>query len=181
MGLSEKMGNGNRLGGNRSPRRLFLILSVLGAAVALVSLGLVLTRDVRDPLWRVHRTFDQLEVPERWQLVHEEEDEGALGLFGNDPGGERTYMAREEPRTACRTSATVVAAWSQRTPSRTPVEQFPNTRFKCSFLAARDGVLTRFFVWDAEGWAVHAEVIGLDLGRPIGEGMSVVELAVTDH
>lgn len=180
MGLSEKIGNGERLEGNRRPGRLFLLLGIVAAAITLVSLGLVLTRDFRDPLWRVHRAFEQIEVPERWQLVHQAEDEGAHGLFGDYPRGERTYIAREKPEASCRASAAVLASWSPRTPKVRSVEQFPDVRYRCAVDVASGGVLASFTVWDAEGWAVHAEVIGLDLGRPIGEGTSVVELAVMD-
>jgi hypothetical protein len=176
MGLSESVVKGERLEGGHNPQRLFRILSVLGAGVTLFSLALVLTRDIRDPLWRVHRALDRIEVPERWQLVHEAEDEGAHGFFGGYPQGERTYIAREEPRTACGTSLLVLAAWSHRTPQRIPGD----VRFRCSFHIVSDDVFASVTVWDAGGWAVHAEVIELDLGRPIGEGTSVVELAVTD-
>lgn len=162
--------------GGQSPHRLFRTLSILGAGVTLFSLALVLTRDIRDPLWRVHRAFDQIEVPGRWQLVHQAEDEGAHGFFGGYPRGERTYIAEEEPRTACGNSALVLAAWSQRTPQRIPGD----VRFRCSFHVVSDDVFASLTVWDAEGWAVHAKVIELDLGRPIGQGTSVMELAVTD-
>jgi hypothetical protein len=166
---------GEELVGGQSPQRLFRMLTVVGAGVTLFSLALVLTRDIRDPLWRVHRALDRIEVPDRWQLEREEEDEGARG-FGDRPQGERTYIAREEPRAACETSALLLAAWSHRTPERI----LGDVRFRCSLHAASDGVFSSLTVWDAEGWAFHAEVIGLDLGYQIGEGTSVVELVVTD-
>jgi hypothetical protein len=166
---------------NRNVRRLILIIAILGAAAATVLSILIVpwARDQIDPLWRVHRAFDEIEVPEQWQLVHQEEvDERFLTPWsGAAPSGKRIYLAREESRRACRTAAEIVAGWSQRDVERVRVREFPAILYRCRSYSEKDEeVVATFTVWDRDGW--RSEEFRPDLRHPIGNTISIVELYV---
>jgi hypothetical protein len=54
----------------------------------------------------------------------------------------------------------------------------PDIRYRCRSFSEKDDVFATVTVWDSDGW--HSGVNEPDLGHPIKEGMSVVELQVTD-
>jgi hypothetical protein len=163
---------------NRRIRRLVLVIAILGAATVVV---FPWVRDQNDPLWRVRRAFEEIEVPGQWQLVHQEEvDERFLHPWGGAvPEGKRIYFAGEEPRRACRTSAEIVAAWSNRHIERVRVVESPIIPYSCQGTYGKDQVVATFTVWDSDGW--RSQENRPDLGRPIGDGISVVELDVESY
>lgn len=136
-------------------------------------------RDRTDPYWRVRGAFGEIGVPATWQLVHYEKvDERFITPWGGaGPHEQRTYLARGEPRTACRTSTNILAEWSQRHVERVPVESGPFIHWRCRSLVERDGVLAEFTVWDRAGW--HVDEFRPSVGgHPIGDGTSVIELDI---
>jgi hypothetical protein len=164
----------------RSTRRRILVVVILGTASAVVlSLWVVpWARDRSDPLWRVRRAFDEIEVPEPWRLVHQEEvEERFLTPWGGAvPNGKRIYLVREEPIRACRTSDGILAAWSSRRLEKVRVAKFPNILYRCQSFSEKDEVVATFTVWDRDGW--RSELIKPDLRHSIGDGILVVELYV---
>ena len=79
---------------------------ILGWATALSLAGLAIwlavsfVRPRLDPLWRIDRAFEGLEVPPTWELAEERKEEGSP-FFGEYPLGTRTYVTSDSPTRAC--------------------------------------------------------------------------------